>query len=55
MKITRYFASPQNAVNVQKVIQNLLAVELENLINANPSHETKVLSDQKQNEERECA
>lgn len=28
MKITRYFASLEKVVNVQKVIQNLLAIKL---------------------------
>lgn len=53
MKIIRDFATPQNAINVQKVIQNLLAIELENLINTNSSHEDKLLLKQKRIEE--CA
>ena len=34
MKITQCFASLKKVINVQKVIQNLLAIELKNLINA---------------------
>ncbi|MGD7046152.1 hypothetical protein [Jeotgalibacillus proteolyticus] len=34
MKITRCYASPENAVNVNDLIKNLLAVEAENILNS---------------------
>ncbi|MEB2630202.1 hypothetical protein SOP94_17235 [Peribacillus frigoritolerans] len=51
MKVIRCYASAENAVNAQMVIQDLLVAELESLINTNQPQVNKELPNQSKGRE----